>query len=141
MKLSKAANGLFNFWSKQGATYRRMKADENKRKTSYRLGVQSILATLACTAFVLLFIWFAQMLYLNIATTFETPEYSFPVLSIIGLCVCCVTAFFLFVKGVLYGLIAWIYQLRLNRTFCGWLALVVWLACAIGIVVFVFVIT
>lgn len=131
---------MLTFWVRVSNKYNKLQQNEERRKTSISLGVQSIIQSVICGVFVVLCLWGLRFCVDHIqsiwAGTVEGVFKGLPILTIFGIVVFALAAFLFFVQGVIGGLLYMIYQFRLNARAVRWVALVVWILVIIAIFVF-----
>lgn len=118
---------FFTFWTKIRFKYERLSKDEEKKKSSIKLGIWSICETLVGAIITALALW-GMLLCVN-----AMGNNSF-ILPLIGAIVTAVLALTALVRGIIGGLLYMIYQLKLNKRAIGYIALALWLL-AIGAVI------
>lgn len=123
----KAIMDFFAFWIGMRTRFDRYR-NEGKAETSVAFGILSICYSLFGCALLALFVWLASLLLLQ--TDGLTPLLAVPFAVILG-----ILALVVAVRGPIAGLVAAVYQLRLNKKPIGWIALAVWfLALAAAVV-------
>lgn len=137
MKLLQAISKAFSFWIRVEGKYSRIKNDEEKRDISVKLGVRSIVETIysgVLAILLLLGLYFCVNNLLNIRMGDGT--YGMPLLTILGIIVCGMCALICLFEGMGGALLYMIYQFKLNKKPVRWVALAVWLAMMVAIIVF-----
>ena len=124
----KAIQGIFNFLfhvSKMRDKAKRIKEDEEKRQTSIRFGITSILYSLVATGLCFLGAW----LFISFM---DSGLVLFTIILGIGLMLSGVVLFF-------WALVAMILQFTINKKWIGWLALLIFIAGIVASVILVLV--
>lgn len=129
-----AIGRFFAFWTRATRRYDKLKNDERLRESSADLGVRAIVRSLICGALFCGFIWLAALCVKDFQSV--QAGNGGTLLSILGIVVGLLGAFFTFVQGAIGGLIYLVYQFKLNRKPVRWVALAVWLIVVVGTVVF-----
>ncbi len=119
---------FFAFWSHIQTQYSKIKADEEKAKSSSKLGTTAIILSVI-SAIIVVGAAFGTL------KLFDYMNNSSFIIGLIGLLVCIAALLIAFVQGVLGSLFYSIYQMKLNKKPIGWISLVVWFACVILAVV------
>lgn len=120
----KAIWNFFTFWSNIHTKYDRIKSNEEKSKTSTKLGITAIILSFIFSAIVVTSAYgtFACFNFMN--------NSSF-VLGILGFIVCFVLLLGSLIQGLGGALFYSIYQMKLNKKPIGVISLVVWIICLI----------
>ena len=125
--------GFFTFWTHIGVQYAAIKNNEERREKSVYLGVRSIIQTLICAALTVGLLIGAVAL----VGLLEGEAALLFIFIIVGIVACLIGALSTLVQGVIGGLLYMIYQFRLNKRPIRWVALGVWIAAVVGMIVFV----
>lgn len=124
----------FNILNPFGSIYKRTKLDEERKNKSVIFGWLSILFSFLCVGLVYPCVLLGVKGLIFTFTTFMgffTYFFALGHIFLFCLSLCAfLIPFYLWVHGVV--LVIW--QLCLNRRFIGWLALIIWLASAVGII-------
>ncbi|MGN1060108.1 MAG: hypothetical protein ACI4QN_00095 [Candidatus Coproplasma sp.] len=137
MKLLQAISNMFSFWIRIEGKYSRIKNDEEKRDISVKLGVRSIVETIYSGILVILLLLGLYFCVNNLLNTrVGDGTYSMPLLTIIGIIVCGVGALICLFQGMGGSLLYMVYQFKLNKKPVRWVALALWLAMIVAIIVF-----
>ena len=137
MKIFQAFNKLFSFWTRGERKYSLIKNDEEKRDTSVKLGVRSIVESIYSGVLAVLFLlglYFCVTNLINIKLGDGT--YGMPILTIIGIVICAMCALVCLFEGMGGALLYMIYQFKLNKKPVRWVALALWLVMVVAIIVF-----
>lgn len=125
--------GFFTFWTHIGVQYGLIKNNEERREKSVYLGVRSIIQTVICAALTVGLLFGAVFLVRQL----EGEAALLFIFIIIGIIACVAGALSALVQGVIGGLLYMIYQFRLNKRPIRWVALGVWIAAVVGMILFV----
>ncbi len=117
---------FLNFWSRINVKYRLLNSDEDRRDTSVRLGVSSVLYSV----FGVLIVGLCAFGFLAVWSHFTSIQlgdgtYDFPFFSIIGMIMLVGIAVIVFFHFTANSITLTAYQFRLNRMPIRWVALVV----------------
>lgn len=118
---------FLTFWSKLSTDYGRIASDPERRAKSVRFGVQSILSSVFGAAVVLL-------CALGVSSLMSDTD-GMKALGIVFAALLALIALVAVVQLTVRGLIATVYQMRLNRRPIGIISLVVWILSVIATIV------
>ena len=116
------------FWVRAFTKYQRIKENEEKRATSVKLGVRSIVQSIIAAAALVLCAFGMKLCLNNLSSSTAT----LPVFTVIGLVLFIGIAIVSLIQGMLGAMMYWIYQLKLNKKPIGYAAMAVWIVCLIA---------
>jgi len=117
---------LFRIWNQRSIKYSTIR-DSEKRATSISFGVKTIIASVFCVVFAVLF----ALCLKNIGQSSTIDDIVLSVLYIIGMVICGLS----FLSILFTAIIDVQYQLRLNKKAIGWIALIILILALAGSVV------
>ena len=125
MKILGLIGSFFCFTGKIRSKYERLRNDPEKKDESISLGTYSLSQSIICGFFVVLFILGLYACVKNLLDIrIGNGEYSVPLLTLLGVFVCGISAVVLFVKGIIGSLFYLFYQFKLNKRGIRWVALI-----------------
>lgn len=119
-------------WFNAGNQYRMLKANDEKREKSVRLGVISIICSVGGAVLGALFLW-GLIVVVGAMTSGDIGGALF--FGILGLLLCIMGIIASLLQGLFAGLQYMIYQRKLNKRGIGTAALIVWIVSMVGCVV------
>lgn len=123
-------NSFLLFWVRAGRKYSKIREDERLREKSVRLGIRSIVQSIACAALMVLSIWLLTTCLGNL----QGSDNSF-ILNIAGVIIGAGCAVALLIQGMVGSLIYLVYQFKLNRRPVRWIGLAIWIAALVAVIV------
>lgn len=120
-------------WFNAGNQYRMLKANDEKREKSVRLGVISIICSVGGAVLGALFLW-GLIVAVGAMTSGEIIGGTL-FLGILWLLLCIMGTIASLLQGLFAGLQYMIYQRKLNKRGIGTAALIVWIVSMVGCVV------
>lgn len=123
-------NSFLLFWVRAGRKYSKIREDERLREKSVRLGIRSIVQSIACAALMVLSIWLLTTCLGNL----QGSDNSF-ILNITGVIIGAGCAVALLIQGMVGSLIYLVYQFKLNRRPVRWIGLAIWIAALVAVIV------
>lgn len=121
---------FFLFWVRAGRKYSKLSRDEGLREKSVRLGVRSVVQSIVGAALIVLSVWLLTACLGNL----QDGGNSF-ILNILGVIVGAACAVALLIQGMVGSLVYLVYQFKLNGRPVRWIALAVWIAAIVAVIV------